>query len=153
VKNGVELVEKTGAALQGILGRVDDLQTMIEGVSSANCKQLDHHAEMESFVTELGEASRSSQRLVEARTLMIEQITEEAELITGIVRTIKTRGQENPRIERFIPGNRDKPSDGVSIVAETDVEEDVAPQRPRPRAVAAGGGSAAVAVQDDWDEF
>jgi len=153
VKSGVELVEKTGAALHGILCRVDDVQTMIEGLSSANSKQLDHHAEMESFVAELGEASRSGLRLVEARTQMIEQITGEADLISGIVSSIKTRGQDRPQIKRFNPGDHGAGAGKSAASGASDAGEPVAARPVQARVAVGGGASAAVAVADDWDEF
>ncbi|TDH38082.1 globin-coupled sensor protein [Pseudohoeflea suaedae] len=91
VKTGVELVSKSGTALENIIGRVEEINQIIGSIASAASEQSSGLGEISSAVNEMDSITQQNAHMVDETSGQINKLTGEVERLTTSLRGFKTR--------------------------------------------------------------
>ena len=91
VKTGVELVSKSGSALENITGRVEEINKIIGSIASAASEQSSGLGEISSAVNEMDSITQQNAHMVDETSGQINKLTGEVERLTASLRDFKTR--------------------------------------------------------------
>lgn len=183
VSNGVQLVQQTGKALAKISEHVTEIDTRIETISQGAAEQLAGIQEVNSAVNSMDQVTQQNAAMVEENTAVTQQIADEVVMLTGLIQTFKLGGQASnmagsqassggaasartvsshpstpkpaPIAARQSAPSRAKPASAGPIAARNDHASKPSPAKAMVNKLsnAFGGGTAAKAKDDDWDEF
>jgi methyl-accepting chemotaxis protein len=141
VETGVDLVGQTGEALSRIVGQVASIDALMKEISASTTEQATGLNEVNGAVNQMDQVVQQNAAMVEEATAASHSLKNEAKALMGLVARFRVdqMAQAAPAPERS-------------------VQRAMAPSRPvsRPGARPAarpGRGSAAVAVNEDWEEF
>jgi methyl-accepting chemotaxis protein len=141
VETGVDLVGQTGEALSRIVGQVASIDALMKEISASTTEQATGLNEVNGAVNQMDQVVQQNAAMVEEATAASHSLKNEAKALMGLVARFRVdqMAQAAPAPERS-------------------VQRAMAPSRPVSRPVARpaarpGRGSAAVAVNEDWEEF
>jgi methyl-accepting chemotaxis protein len=142
VESGVKLVGDTGTALGRIVGQVSKLNELIAGIAGSATEQATALHEVNSAVNQMDQVTQQNAAMVEQSTAASHALENEAAELARLIGQFGTGAAEaGPAPVRAVP-HRAAPS-RPRIPAHAP-----APPRPSPPRPAA-----ALAAQEDWDEF
>ncbi|NKN36613.1 HAMP domain-containing protein [Agrobacterium sp. a22-2] len=91
VQSGVQLVEQTGEALAEIIHQVEDVQTLVENISSATSEQSVGISEVSRAVQDVELITQRNAAMVEENNAEIHGLRQRVELLTSKIEQFKTR--------------------------------------------------------------
>jgi methyl-accepting chemotaxis protein len=97
VQTGVDLVSKSGTALETIIGRVEEINQIIGGIAAAAGEQSAGLGEISSAVNEMDSITQQNAHMVDATTTQITKLTGEVARLNESLQGFRT--QEKPRAE------------------------------------------------------
>ena len=141
VERGVGLVDETGEALNGIVERVAEIDSLVSDIAASSHEQSSGLAQVNTAVNQMDQMTQQNAAMVEEATAAAAQLRQE----TANLAALGTRFN--------VGGNR-----GVQATAPARPRPVLAAAAPQPapqrlRMAAGGGGAPAVAAVDGWDEF
>lgn len=92
VENGVALVDRTGAALREITGRVATMDGLVRGISSSSREQASGLAEINTAIGQMDQAVQQNAAMVEESTAAAHALKIEAEDLTNMVGRFRIAG-------------------------------------------------------------
>ena len=129
VKDGVELVRRTGSALQAIIGHVARVDTLVADITASAHEQSVALHEVNNAVNQMDQVTQQNAAMVEQATAAGHNLAMEADGLEAMVSRFQTAKTAQEPAAR-------------------------APFRPAPRLIRSSRGGAAVALaQSDWEEF
>lgn len=90
VKNGVDLVEKAGEALEDVIERVGNISELVSGISRTAADQADGLKEINSGVANLDNVTQNNAAMVEEATAAAHLLRNEANALTELMGRFKT---------------------------------------------------------------
>lgn len=96
VKEGVELVNKTGQALTEILSSIGEVVTIVEGISSASQEQAAGVQEINSSVSSMDEMTQQNAALVEQNTASARALSDQAGRLSEVMAFFKIGDAARP---------------------------------------------------------
>jgi len=137
VKTGVKMVDETGRALNRIIERVSGVSTSIASMAASSGHQFTSVSEVNGAIRQMDSVTQQNAAMVEETTAAASMLAREAEELAGVFATFiiddAGQGRESARAP--------KPRPAAYTPAPA--------KRAAPRSV----GNAALAVDDDWNEF
>jgi methyl-accepting chemotaxis protein len=88
---GVALVGQTGEKLGGIVRRVAEINTLIDGIASSATRQADNLVGVNVAMGDMERMTQQNAAMVEQSSAATRSLSSEAELLTELVRTFRTR--------------------------------------------------------------
>lgn len=147
VRSGVNLVGETGKALEVIVGEVQEINRHVNAIVESSREQSTGLQEINTAVNTMDQGTQQNAAMVEQSTAASHSLAKEAASL-------------NQLLSRFNLGNGESVSRSVPAAsaprdASTASRPAASPARALGRKIASafGGGSAAVAVAQDWEEF
>ncbi|MEP9400772.1 methyl-accepting chemotaxis protein [Sphingomonas sp. VNH70] len=142
---GVSLVSETGKALQRIIGRIGEINTLVAQIATSAEQQANGLQQVNTAVSEMDGVTQQNAAMVEEATAAARSLADEARELAQQVARFKL--DDAPRAAAPIP----LPVHQLQARAARAGREIARGSRRR----AAGGGSAepALAAADDWSEF
>ncbi|MCW2248654.1 methyl-accepting chemotaxis protein [Azospirillum fermentarium] len=92
VHGGVELVQKAGGALEGIVRGVQDVAALIAEMATASAQQASALDEINSAVAQMDEMTQKNAALVEETTAAAHQLTEQAHSMQQLIAFFRRAG-------------------------------------------------------------
>ncbi|MBT9447431.1 MAG: chemotaxis protein [Hyphomonadaceae bacterium] len=134
VGSGVRLVDKTGAALQEIIGRVTEINDLVSEIAASAKEQSTALQEVNTAVNQMDQVTQQNAAMVEESTAASHSLTQEAAELTRLISGFRVANAEAPRATRAPP-----------VVA----------QQKRVAAFAASQAGVPLKMRapDDWEEF
>nr|WP_277926035.1 methyl-accepting chemotaxis protein [Sphingomonas sp. JXJ CY 53] len=144
VEVGVELVSETGKALQRIIVRISDISALVGTIATSAEQQATGLQQVNTAVSEMDGVTQQNAAMVEEATAAARSLAEEADELARQVARFRLDGTERaastPTVVHDLQSRAAKAGRDIA--------------RTSRRKVAAGSGSAALAVaEDDWSEF
>ncbi|MET0748204.1 MAG: PAS domain-containing methyl-accepting chemotaxis protein [Rhizobium sp.] len=136
VKNGVDLVDQTGKALQEIVHQVGDINTNVVAIVEASKEQAIGLKEINQAVNTMDQATQKNAAMVEESTAASHGLAREAEELRVLLTQFKGAGEQLARPAAVTARSRPAPSPALQLVSR----------------VARAHGAASPAV-DNWEEF
>jgi methyl-accepting chemotaxis protein len=136
VKNGVDLVDQTGKALEEIVHQVGDINTNVAAIVVASKEQSVGLKEINQAVNSMDQATQKNAAMVEESTAASHSLAREAEELRILLTQFKVGGEQAARPAIATSRSRPVPSPALQLVSR----------------VAKARGSAAP-VADSWEEF
>ncbi len=136
VKNGVDLVDQTGRALQEIVAQVGDINGNVAAIVEASREQATGLKEINQSVNTMDQATQKNAAMVEENTAASHSLSNETEELRRLLAQFRFAGGQQARPAAAAPRARPAPSPAPQRVAR----------------VARSHGSAAPAAQS-WEEF
>ncbi|MBA67662.1 MAG: globin-coupled sensor protein [Rhizobiales bacterium] len=93
VKTGVDLVSRSGTALESIIGRVEEINEIIRSIAAAAGEQSSGLGEISSAVNEMDSITQQNAHMVDDTSGQISKLTSEVSRLTDSLRGFKTRGE------------------------------------------------------------
>jgi methyl-accepting chemotaxis protein len=136
VDRGVRLVGETGEALDGIVGKVGEIDGLISEIAQSSQEQATGLNEVNAAVNQMDQVTQQNAAMVEQTTAAASSLRNEAQDLARQVARFETGAAARQRA----PAQRHAP-------ARAPVQEQ------RARAFARPGGAATAAAPKDWEEF
>ncbi|PTM97553.1 methyl-accepting chemotaxis protein [Mycoplana dimorpha] len=141
VREGVDLVGKTGSALEKIAEQVMQINSLISQISSSASEQAVGLKEINSAVNQMDQVTQQNAAMVEEATAASVSLNEEAKTLQSLVARFRTAQAQQAAARQ--------PQRAVQAQA----QPTAAVRRPAPtRAIPQVAGNTALAL-DDWEEF
>jgi methyl-accepting chemotaxis protein len=137
VGSGVELVGQTGALLEKIVGRVGEINELIDGIAQSAGVQATNLQQVNSAVGEMDRMTQQNAAMVEQSTAAARSLATEAAELTQLVERFRT-GSATPASHVSIPSLASRRAPAPA---------------PRQDALPTSGNLAIAASEDDWSEF
>jgi methyl-accepting chemotaxis protein len=138
VERGVKLVDQTGAALTGIVGKVVEINTLITEFAQSSQEQATGLGQVNTAVNQMDQVTQQNAAMVEEATAAAVSLNDEAAKLTNLVSGFKTgagiAGAQTPRRALAAAGRKAMPA-------------------PNPVAKAQAKVAAAFGAASDWQEF
>ena len=149
VDQGVQLVQQTGSALEEIVAEVGEVNRMVTEISSGAKDQATSLEEVNTAVSQLDEVTQQNAAMAQQATAATRLLLDESKQLEKLVGRFVTRDNGSG------DGLRDELQDVVPH-AFAKASHDAPPpaksgSQPAVRVV--GGGAAAAAVDESWEEF
>jgi methyl-accepting chemotaxis protein len=139
VGQGVDLVGQTGKALQSIVSKVAEIDTLVTEISASAQEQATALAEVNTAINQMDQVVQQNAAMVEESTAASHSLAQEAEEMSRLVSRFNV-GEGGVRAAPQPASHRSTPSPS--------------PARALGRKVAASfGGAASAAADDGWEEF
>ncbi|WP_171960004.1 methyl-accepting chemotaxis protein [Roseobacter denitrificans] len=138
VEVGVDLVGKTGNALEQIIASITHISEFVSQISAASQEQSSGIAEIDTAMSQLDKVTQENAAMFEETTAASQNLSRVATDLTGQVQRFSTQsqsGKQKENIAEFVPRETQTP-----------------PQPRTNKAVAAGSGGGAAPVTG-WEEF
>ena len=143
VARGVQLVGDTGQALNGIVGKVAEIDTLISEIAKSSQEQATGLNQVNSAVNQMDEVTQQNAAMVEEATAAASNLKSEAGVLVGLVSRFQTgQGAHSARRPEPVQPGRHRPADTPVGRAQTRPNNQFRP----------GVGNAAVAAKE-WEEF
>ncbi len=141
VGSGVQLVGKTGAALQEIIGRVAEINDLVSEIAGSAREQSTALQEVNTAVNQMDQVTQQNAAMVEESTAASHSLTQEAAELTRLISGFRVGAAERASV--------------VSAPARTRPAPPVVAQQKRVAAFAASRAHAPLGAgaQGDWEEF
>jgi methyl-accepting chemotaxis protein len=140
VEGGVDLVDKTGAALKGIIAKVTEMDALVRQISASSQEQATGIAEINTAVSQMDQVVQQNAAMVEESTAAAHALKNETLDLSAMV-------------GKFQIGSEP----GVARAAAPRKPAAVAVRTAAPRAMKAtgtsGGAPRSAVAEKDWDEF
>ncbi|MEL7343645.1 MAG: methyl-accepting chemotaxis protein [Pseudomonadota bacterium] len=145
VKRGVELVGKTGAALQEIVGSVTDISELVSNISTSAQEQSTGLEEINNAMSQLDQVTQQNAAMFEETSAASQTLNSESTAMSETMRMFRLSSVATspPRVAA--------PKPIAAVVSEP-------PSAPPQRVPAASNGNLAIAAEvhhddDDWEDF
>jgi len=151
VGNGVSLVGQTGEALQRIVDRVAEIDTLVTEISASAQEQATGLAEVNSAVNQMDQVTQQNAAMVEQSTAASHSLSREAEALAQSVSRFNVGGAPVRNAAPGAPAPAPAPAAAPPPRAARP-----APSAPALKTVGRGGAalkSEQAVSQDDWEEF
>ena len=135
VSGGVALVGQTGALLEKIVGRVGEINELINGIAQSAGVQAINLQQVNSAVTDMDRMTQQNAAMVEQSTAAARSLANEAAELARLVGRFRT-GTQPPASQVSIPSLASRRT-----------------SPPRQIAMPTHGNLAVAAPDDDWSEF
>jgi len=149
VGQGVDLVEKTGQALQRIVDKVAEIDSLVSEISASAQEQATGLNEVNTAVNQMDQVTQQNAAMVEESTAATHSLAQETEELARLVSKFRIGGEVAPGQPVYRSTNRPAPQPAPSARRHAPV--------PALRTVQHGGGAALkpqpAAIQDGWEEF
>jgi len=100
VKQGVELVEAAGKALEDVLGKVSDVADMVNGIAQSASEQAEGLNEVNTGISNLDRVTQQNAAMVEETTAAAHMMRNDARALSALVDQFRTaRAAAAPRSE------------------------------------------------------
>ncbi|WP_290777668.1 methyl-accepting chemotaxis protein [Hoeflea sp.] len=142
VSNGVTLVNQTGEALRSIGEQVKEINDYIAKIVETSREQATDISEINSAVVNMDQTTQQNAALVSDTAKSVRGLATDADGLVSKLAVFSISERSMPR-----PVHAASPKPATAAAAKP------APQVQRPIRQAAGGGGAAVAMAQEWDEF
>ena len=142
VSNGVTLVNQTGEALRSIGEQVKEINDYIAKIVETSREQATDISEINSAVVNMDQTTQQNAALVSDTAKSVRGLATDAD---GLVSKRAVFSISERSMSRPVHAASPKPAAAAAAKP--------APQVQRPVRQAAGGGGAAVAMAQEWDEF
>ena len=109
VHGGVELVQKAGSTLEGIVGGVKDVASLIAEMATASAEQAGALDEINTAVAQMDEMTQKNAALVEETTAAAHQLAEQAQTLTQLVAFFRHTGRSGSCAHGWTGGPADTP--------------------------------------------
>jgi methyl-accepting chemotaxis protein len=157
VGQGVSLVGETGKALQSIVARVGEIDSLVAEIASSAEEQATGLAQVNSAVNQMDQVVQQNAAMVEQSTAAAHSLTSETSELAQLIAGFKVSGGAS-RIRASAPEPRARaaPAKPASPAGPKPTPRYAAPAPSAPRAMAqkiAASFGAAAPVQDEWEEF
>ncbi len=96
VENGVELVNKTGGALQKIVTKVAEISGLVSEISASTQEQSSGLAQVNTAVNQMDQVTQQNAAMVEESTAASHSLAGEADALTAMVSKFKVGAALNP---------------------------------------------------------
>lgn len=148
VDEGVNLVQKTGTALEEIVGEVSEVNRMVSEISAGAKDQAASLEEVNIAVGQLDEVTQQNAAMAEEATAATRLLSDESSQLEKLVGRFVTRkdagkGELRNELKEVAPH-------AFAGAVSSKPSAPAAKQQPKLRAVAGGGAAAAA---DSWEEF
>jgi methyl-accepting chemotaxis protein len=144
---GVDLVGQTGEALSRIVEQVASIDALMKEISASTTEQATGLNEVNGAVNQMDQVVQQNAAMVEEATAASHSLKNEAKALMGLVARFRVdqMAQAAPAPARSVQR---------AMAPSRPVSSPIARQPARPMPAARPGrGSAAVAVNEDWEEF
>jgi methyl-accepting chemotaxis protein len=145
VDRGVKLVSETGAALTGIVGKVDEIDTLIIEISQSSQEQATGLNQVNSAVNQMDQVTQRNAAMVEETTAAAANLRTEARDLAQRV-SVFDLGGARPTA----PARGPAPAPAATPRASNPALDQA---RGRIASFARPGGAAAAAPSQEWEEF
>jgi methyl-accepting chemotaxis protein len=156
VEQGVKLVAETGSALEQIVISVTEINVVVSEIAAGAHGQATGLQQVNTTVNQMDQVTQQNAAMVEEATAATRSLAQQADELSQLVTQFKTSGGSvgglRSELKKVVPHAfaTSKAGRGSSRGAATGA----APERSRPKAVAAGGMDRASAAHGDgWEEF
>lgn len=96
---GVALVGQTGEKLGGIVRRVAEINSLIDGIAGSASRQAENLVDVNGAMGDMERMTQQNAAMVEQSSAATRSLSSEAQLLTELVRTFRTRDQaERPAV-------------------------------------------------------
>jgi methyl-accepting chemotaxis protein len=95
VESGVELVNKTGSALQKIVVKVAEISNLVSEISASTQEQSSGLAEVNTAVNQMDQVTQQNAAMVEESTAASHSLAGEADALTAMVSKFRVGGARN----------------------------------------------------------
>ena len=151
VERGAKLVTDTGAALQGIVDKVSQIDLLISEIARSAAEQADSLAEVNTAVNQMDQVTQQNAAMVEEATAAAASLNGEGAELAQLVAKFNVGGGSTASA----------PTRAASPAAPEPPPKAAPATRPgghpvhqaRQRVAAFAGGGAAAAKSEDWEEF
>ena len=94
VQTGVDLVSKSGSALEAIIGRVEEINQIIGGIAAAAGQQSAGLGEISAAVNEMDSITQQNAHMVEDTSAQVAKLTGEVSRLNESLQGFRTRGAD-----------------------------------------------------------
>ncbi len=137
VGQGVELVGRTGEALERIVGQVSDLTGVVVEIAASAAEQATGLHEVNTAVNQMDQVTQQNAAMVEQSTAASHALAQETQQLSDLIARFKVEGAAAPATRQAQP---------TRTAAQ-------APQRMAALRRATAGGAALKLAPDSWEEF
>ncbi|HVY85160.1 MAG TPA: methyl-accepting chemotaxis protein [Caulobacterales bacterium] len=138
VETGVELVGQAGKALQLIVTKVGEINTLIAEIAASAQEQATGLGQVNTAINQMDQVTQQNAAMVEQSTAASHSLTQEADELARLVARFQT-GEPAPEAQRTTRSNK-APAQPISV-------------QKRRVAAFANGSAALKSSDDDWQEF
>jgi len=150
VQRGVKLVGETGAALDGIVVRVGEIDTLISEMASSSQEQSVGLNQVNTAVNQMDQVTQQNAAMVEEATAAATSLKTEANQLASLVARFETGA---PGAHRAAPANTGRRPEPAQPTRHAPARNPVAQAQSRIAAFARGGSAAPALANDGWEEF
>jgi methyl-accepting chemotaxis protein len=139
VEGGVDLVDKTGTALKGIIAKVAEMDGLVRQISASSQEQATGIAEINTAVSQMDQVVQQNAAMVEESTAAAHALKHETQDLSAMVGKFQIGGEAGP----------------VRAAAPRKAAPPVRSAAPRAamKATGTGGPAPRAGGEKDWDEF
>ncbi|MFW8595383.1 methyl-accepting chemotaxis protein [Cribrihabitans neustonicus] len=161
VERGVDLVGKTGEALQSIVAQVSHISQLVSGIAEGAAEQSTGLGEINTGMTQLDQVTQQNAAMVEQSTAAGHMLNSDATKLAGLVAHFRTGGEETAAAsaqDKSAAPRGTAPAPTAHGGGDWEIEASPAPAKPEARrgSVAAASSAAAAAgnaARDLWQDF
>ncbi len=146
VDRGAKLVSDTGQSLNGIVGRIAEIDTLISEIAQSAHEQAGGLNQVNTAINQMDQVTQRNAAMVEEATAAAASLRNEASALSELVSLFDIGAEEAEPVARPAPAPR--PASNPVAAAQSRIAQSFNAGSGRP-----GSGSAAVAVSQDWEEF
>jgi len=152
VKEGVSLVGQTGKALSAIVNRVGEIHGLMTEINASAQEQATALSQVNTAVNQMDQTTQQNAAMVEQSTAASHQLTQEAGELGRLVSRFQISGLTSGHLPVQAPARRSSYTQSAPVRSAPPRYSEHTKALAAPRR-AVGGGSAAVAYSDSWEEF